>query len=94
VETVEALIHPRILQHRAGAFPGPVCSAWGPRGGRPQRPGLRDQWGGLVIDLTPMKGIRVDSSPRTVCAEGGVLWRELDHVILVIGDRYSLCRHL
>jgi FAD/FMN-containing dehydrogenase len=28
--------------------------------------------GGLVIDLSLMKGIRVDPIRRTVCAEGGV----------------------
>jgi FAD/FMN-containing dehydrogenase len=32
-----------------------------------------------VIDLSPMKGIRVDPDARTVSAQGGVLWRELDH---------------
>src|SRR5262249_31441420 len=41
--------------------------------------------GGLVVDLTPMKGIRVDSSARTVRAEGGVLWRELDHETQAFG---------
>ena len=34
--------------------------------------------GGLVIDLTPMKGIRVDPGARTARAEAGVLWGELD----------------
>src|SRR5688500_11357304 len=34
--------------------------------------------GGLVIDLSPMKGIRVDSAARTARAEAGVLWGELD----------------
>ena len=33
---------------------------------------------GLVIDLSPMKGIRVDPAARTVRAEAGVLWGELD----------------
>jgi FAD/FMN-containing dehydrogenase len=35
--------------------------------------------GGLVIDLSPMKGIRVDPAARTARAEAGVLWGELDH---------------
>jgi len=35
--------------------------------------------GGLVIDLSPMKGIRVDPVARTARAEAGVLWGELDH---------------
>ena len=34
--------------------------------------------GGLMIDLTPMKGIRVDPDARTARAQGGVTWRELD----------------
>src|SRR5437763_12084717 len=34
--------------------------------------------GGLVIDLSPMKGIRVDAAARTVRAQGGVTWAELD----------------
>lgn len=36
--------------------------------------------GGLMIDLSPMKGIEVDVANRTVRAEAGVLWRELDQV--------------
>jgi FAD/FMN-containing dehydrogenase len=34
--------------------------------------------GGLVIDLSPMKGIRVDLDARTVRAQGGLTWGELD----------------
>ncbi len=34
--------------------------------------------GGLVIDLSPMKAIRVDPAARTARAEAGVLWGELD----------------
>ena len=34
--------------------------------------------GGLVIDLSPMKGIRVDPVARTARADAGVLWGELD----------------
>jgi FAD/FMN-containing dehydrogenase len=33
---------------------------------------------GLMIDLTSMKGIHVNAAARTVRAEGGVLWRELN----------------
>jgi FAD/FMN-containing dehydrogenase len=33
---------------------------------------------GLVIDLSPMKGIRVDPHARTARAQAGVLWGELD----------------
>jgi FAD/FMN-containing dehydrogenase len=34
--------------------------------------------GGLVIDLSPMKGIHVDPKGRTVRAQGGVTWGELN----------------
>jgi FAD/FMN-containing dehydrogenase len=34
--------------------------------------------GGLVIDVSPMKGIRVDPVARTVQAQAGVTWGELD----------------
>jgi FAD/FMN-containing dehydrogenase len=33
---------------------------------------------GLMIDLSPMKGIYVDAAARTVRAQGGVLWKELN----------------
>src|SRR4051812_441122 len=33
---------------------------------------------GLMIDLSSMKGIHVDAAARTVRAEGGVLWKELN----------------
>ncbi len=35
--------------------------------------------GGLMIDLSPMKGIRVDPVKRTARAEAGVTWGEFDH---------------
>jgi FAD/FMN-containing dehydrogenase len=41
--------------------------------------------GGLVIDLSPMKGIRVDSVARTARAEAGVLWGELDRETQLFG---------
>jgi FAD/FMN-containing dehydrogenase len=34
--------------------------------------------GGLVIDLSPMKGAQVDPQARTVRAQGGLTWGELD----------------
>lgn len=40
---------------------------------------------GLVIDLSPMKGIRVDPAARTVRAEGGVTWGELDRETQAFG---------
>lgn len=34
--------------------------------------------GGLMIDLSPMKGIRVDPVARTALAQPGLLWQEFD----------------
>src|SRR5262249_34783136 len=34
--------------------------------------------GGVMIDLAPMKGIHVDARNRTVRAQGGVTWAELN----------------
>src|SRR5947199_9112654 len=34
--------------------------------------------GGLVIDLSPMKSARVDAASRSVRAQGGLTWGELD----------------
>jgi FAD/FMN-containing dehydrogenase len=64
------------------------------RGGGHSIPGFSSCDGGLVIDLSPMKGIEVDPSGRTVVAEGGVLWNELDaatqeHGLAVTGGLVS-----
>jgi FAD/FMN-containing dehydrogenase len=50
--------------------------------------------GALMIDLAPMKGIYVDPAARTVRAQGGVLWRELNretaaHGLAVTGGAIS-----
>src|SRR6266511_5271998 len=34
--------------------------------------------GGLMIDLSQMRGIRVDPGARTARAQAGVIWRELN----------------
>ncbi len=41
--------------------------------------------GGLVIDLSPMKGVRVDPARRTAQAQPGVLWGELDQETQAFG---------
>src|SRR3712207_5732771 len=48
------------------------------RGGGHNAAGYATGKGGIVIDLTPMKGIRVDPSRRTAQVQGGVTWAELD----------------
>ena len=55
------------------------------RGGGHSGPGLGTCDGGLVIDLAGMKGIRVDPSARTVRAEGGCTWGEVDHATHAFG---------
>jgi FAD/FMN-containing dehydrogenase len=49
------------------------------RGGGHSAPGYGTNDGGLVIDMSAIKGIRVDPAARTVRVQGGVIWRELDH---------------
>jgi FAD/FMN-containing dehydrogenase len=41
--------------------------------------------GGIVIDLSPMRGIRVDPQNRSIVAQGGVTWGELDREAQVFG---------
>src|SRR5207249_8288464 len=40
---------------------------------------------GLVIDLSPIKYTRVDSSARTVTVGGGCTWGDVDHATHVFG---------
>src|SRR5256714_7080903 len=49
------------------------------RGGGHNGAGLGTCDGGLVIDLSHMKGIRVDPTKRTVRVEGGCTWGDVDH---------------
>ena len=49
------------------------------RGGGHNGPGLALVEDGLVIDLSGMTGIRVDPETRTVRAEPGCRWRDVDH---------------
>ena len=55
------------------------------RGGGHSAPGYGTNDGGLVVDLSPMKGIRVDPEARTAQAQGGALWRDLDHETQAFG---------
>jgi FAD/FMN-containing dehydrogenase len=49
------------------------------RGGGHSIPGFSTCDGGIVIDLSPMRGIRVDPEARTARAQPGITWSELDH---------------
>jgi FAD/FMN-containing dehydrogenase len=55
------------------------------RGGSHSIPGFSSCDGGIVIDLGSMKGISVDVAGRTVRAQGGVTWAELDHETQAFG---------
>ena len=55
------------------------------RGGGHNVAGFGTCDGGIVIDLSAMKGIRVDPALGTVRAEAGVVWGELDHETQAFG---------
>jgi FAD/FMN-containing dehydrogenase len=49
------------------------------RGGGHNGPGFGTCDDGLVIDLSRMRGIRVDPDQKTVRVEGGCVWADVDH---------------
>src|SRR6266446_4435858 len=55
------------------------------RGGGHSIPGHSVCNGGLVIDLSPMKAIRVDPAARTARTQPGVKWIEFDHETQAFG---------
>jgi FAD/FMN-containing dehydrogenase len=55
------------------------------RGGAHSIPGFSTCDGGIVIDLSPMKGIRVDPQARTARAEPGLTWAGFDHETQAFG---------
>ena len=55
------------------------------RGGGHGVAGLAVTDGGLMIDLAPMKGIKVDARRRTVWAQGGVTWKEFNRAAAACG---------
>jgi FAD/FMN-containing dehydrogenase len=64
------------------------------RGGGHNVAGTAVTDGGLMIDLSQMKGIHVDPAAKTVRAQGGVLWKELNretqlHGLAVTGGAIS-----
>ena len=55
------------------------------RGGGHNGGGLGTIDDGLVVDLSPMRGIRVDPASRTVRVEGGCRWSDVDHATHAFG---------
>ena len=55
------------------------------RGGGHSAPGFGTNDGGLVLDLSGLRGIRVDPASRTARAEGGCTWGDLDHAAHAFG---------
>src|SRR5215213_1397531 len=48
-------------------------------------PGFSVCEGGLMIDLSRMRGVRVDAARQTARAEGGVTWGDFDHETQAFG---------
>jgi FAD/FMN-containing dehydrogenase len=48
------------------------------RGGGHSLPGFSTSDGGLVIDLSPMRGVRVDAAGRRAVVDGGATWADVD----------------
>jgi hypothetical protein len=55
------------------------------RGGGHNGGGLGTVDDGLVIDLSPMNGVRVDPEARLATVEGGAVWGDVDHATNAFG---------
>jgi len=55
------------------------------RGGGHSAPGFSMCDGGLVVDLSAMRSVRVDPLQRTARAEGGATWADFDHETQAFG---------
>jgi hypothetical protein len=55
------------------------------RGGGHNGGGLGSCDDGLLVDLSPMRGIRVDPDARTVTVQGGCTWGDVDHATHAFG---------
>ena len=66
------------------------------RGGGHSIPGFSTVDDGLVLDLSAMKGVRVDPERKRVVAQAGNLWQDLDHETAGLrarGDRRARLDH-
>ncbi len=55
------------------------------RGGGHNVAGFGSVDGGIVLDLSPMKGIRVDPAARLATVQGGCTWGDVDHATHAFG---------
>jgi FAD/FMN-containing dehydrogenase len=55
------------------------------RSGGHSLPGFSISDGGLMIDLSRMRGVRIDAARQTARAEGGVTWGDFDHETQAFG---------
>lgn len=55
------------------------------RGGGHNGPGLGTCDEGLVVDLSPMRGVRVDPDARSARVAGGSVWGDVDHATHAFG---------
>ena len=55
------------------------------RGGDHSLAGYAVCEGGLMLDLSPMKGVRVDPEAQRARAQGGARWRDFDHATQRVG---------
>jgi hypothetical protein len=55
------------------------------RGGGHSVPGYAVVHGGVVVDLSPMKGVWIDPEARVARAQAGLTWKELDRETQVFG---------
>src|SRR4051812_33945033 len=55
------------------------------KGGGHSVPGFSSIDGGMLIDLAPMKGVRVDPERRRAVVQGGARWRDVDRETQAFG---------
>ena len=74
-----AVFRAPLMSSRRSSLPGLTSLLVAVRGGGHSWPGHSVCDGGLMIDLSRMRGVRVDLATKTVRAQGGALWGDVDH---------------